>query len=245
MGAPSPHRSVSAAVYRGQVGFKPAGATDRERQSGLTEKSLRGEEQRATPSRVSRGDPCVGNRGGPQAVHAGLPAQCPLTSDDRVVIKGSERKPLRVSPAGARRLDGLQSLVCAERIEAEVTRPKGHPARMPPGRTEADPLGVHGDPVRPQGERRPKSRIVRVRCSGQCERDRSQRAERKCTDPTSDAFAPLLSGRRQSTRTPELQANVRATSRRSSGRRLGRRPGCCRPGRRQLGRRPVRELPRC
>jgi hypothetical protein len=205
----------------------------------LTEESFCGEEQRAAPLRVLRGDPCMGNRGGFQAAYACLAAQCPLTSHDGVVIKGSEREPLRASPAGARGLDGLQRLACAERIEAEVPRPKSHPARMPAGRTKADPLGVHSDPVRPQGEGCPKSRIVRVRGRGKRQRDRSQRAECKCTDPTpGDALAFFVSERPQSTRRVELKANVSATSRRSSGRR----PGCSRPGHRRLGRRPAHDL---
>ena len=118
----------------------------------------------------------MADRRGPQAPNARLPAQRPLPSDDRVVVKRGERQPLRPSPASARGLDGRERLACAQRIKAEVPRPASHPAGMPPRRTEADPLGVQGDPVRPLRERCAKRRVAGVRRSRKRERDGSEEA---------------------------------------------------------------------
>jgi len=118
----------------------------------------------------------MANRRGPQAPQARLPAQRPLPSDHGVVVKGGERQPLRPSPASARGRHGSERLACAQRIEAEVPCPAGHPAGMPPRSTEANPLRVKGDPVRPLRERCPKRRVARVGCSRKRERDSSKDA---------------------------------------------------------------------
>jgi hypothetical protein len=185
----------------------------------------------------------MANRRGPQAPHARLPAQRPLPSDDRVVVKRGERQPLRPSPASARGLHGRERLACAQRIEAEVPCSASHPAGMPPRSTEADPLRVQGDPMRPLRERCPKRRVAGVRCSRERERDSSQEAECEQGDPSAGVTASAAGECRHPTRPRERRASADRASRRSSGCRLARRPGCCRPGRRRLGRRPAREPP--
>ena len=181
----------------------------------------------------------MANGRGPQAAHARLPAQRPLPSDDRVVVKRGERQPLRPSPASARGLHGRERLACAQRIETEVPCPASHPAGMPPRSTEADPLGVQGDPVRPLRERCAKPCVACVRCSRKRERDGSEEAQREQGEPTAGVRASVADEPRHPTRPPERRANADGVSRRSSGCRLARRPGCCRPGRRLLGRRPA------
>ncbi len=181
----------------------------------------------------------MASRRGPQAPNARLPAQRPLPSDDRVVVKRGERQPLRPSPASARGLHGRERLACAQRIETEVPCPASHPAGMPPRSTEADPLGVQGDPVRPLRERCPKRRVAGVRRSRKRERDSSEEAQCERGDPCAGVRASAAGERRHPTRPRERRANADGVSRRSSGCRLARRPGCCRLGRRLLGRRPA------
>src|SRR6266550_2209491 len=79
----------------------------------LTKKSVCREKQPTPPPRVLSSDARVASGGQSQTVQPGQPAQHPLTPDDCVIAKRSERKPFRPLPASARGSHGRERGECA------------------------------------------------------------------------------------------------------------------------------------
>jgi hypothetical protein len=209
----------------------------------LTEKPRCGKKQPVPLPCKLGGDPGVSGRGQPQTMHARQPAQRPLTPDDCVVAKRSERKPFCPLPATARRSHGRERYACAQRIEPEVPRPTNHPARMPSCRTEADPARVQGDSVRPLRERRTKRRVTSVCCGRNGERNHGQRAQHEHGDPAPGLRGSATDERRQRNWLRGRRQRPAEASCRSLRFRPARRSGCPRLGRPLLGRRPARWPP--
>jgi hypothetical protein len=163
-----------------QIESRPAGSC-RSTWRGLEElpkKPVGGEKQPIRSPCEARRDSGVAGRRRSQMTHARLPAQHPLTSDDRIVAERNEREVLRASPACGRWSRRSERPPGAQGVEAELSRPACHPAGMPTGRTEADPVCVQRDPVRPARKCRAHRRVAGVNSGRKREPDRSERDQR-------------------------------------------------------------------